>query len=62
MATAVAQIVQADPPSRTRWSIKCTGVACFIKDNPMRTYYIRVYDIKVICLKMFKIPVENDRI
>ncbi|KAK1887879.1 Neural Wiskott-Aldrich syndrome protein [Dissostichus eleginoides] len=28
------------------WVKKCCGVACLVKDNPQRSYYIRVFDIK----------------
>ena len=47
VATGVVQLYIAEPPTRTQWSKKTTGVACFIKDNQKRTYYIRVYDTKV---------------
>ncbi|XP_069142757.1 actin nucleation-promoting factor WASL-like [Argopecten irradians] len=46
LATGVVQLYTADPPARTRWTKRYCGVACFIKDNPNRSYYIRVYDIK----------------
>lgn len=45
LATTVAQVLIAPAPY-TKWTIKCTGVLTFIKDNPKRSYYIRVYDIK----------------
>ena len=47
LATGVVQLYLADPPDRTRWSKRCCGVACFIKDGNKRSFYIRVYDIKV---------------
>ncbi len=47
LATAVVQVYLADPPSCNRWNKRCCGVACFIKDNPKRSYFIRVYDLKV---------------
>ncbi|XP_048739047.2 actin nucleation-promoting factor WASL-like [Ostrea edulis] len=46
LATGVVQLYLAEPPTRQRWSKRVTGVACFIKDNPKRSYFIRVYDIK----------------
>nr|XP_022299131.1 neural Wiskott-Aldrich syndrome protein-like [Crassostrea virginica] len=46
VATGVVQLYIAEPPTRNQWSKRATGVACFIKDNQRRTYYIRVYDTK----------------
>ncbi|XP_020902620.1 neural Wiskott-Aldrich syndrome protein [Exaiptasia diaphana] len=45
LATAVVQLVLALPESRGRWTKKLTGVACFVKDNPKRSYFIRVFDL-----------------
>ncbi|ELT88121.1 hypothetical protein CAPTEDRAFT_117654, partial [Capitella teleta] len=45
LASAVVQVVLGEPPSFSRWMKRCCGVACFVKDNPMRSYYIRVYNI-----------------
>ncbi|KAG9345879.1 hypothetical protein JZ751_009035 [Albula glossodonta] len=28
------------------WAKRCCGVACLVKDNPQRSYFIRVFDIK----------------
>ncbi|KAL0154970.1 hypothetical protein M9458_049233, partial [Cirrhinus mrigala] len=28
------------------WIKRCCGVACLVKDNPQRSYFIRVFDIK----------------
>lgn len=47
MATAVAQLYMALPHNPAQWSLQHTGVVCFVKDNPKRSYYIRLYDIKV---------------
>ncbi|TRY93477.1 hypothetical protein DNTS_011695 [Danionella cerebrum] len=46
MATAVVQLFMALPHSPMQWSLQYTGVLCFVKDNPKRSYYIRLYDIK----------------
>lgn len=45
MSSAVVQIYAAD--RNAMWSKKCCGVACLVKDNPQRSYFIRIYDIKV---------------
>ncbi|NP_956232.1 WASP actin nucleation promoting factor b [Danio rerio] len=45
MATAVVQLYMALPHSPTEWSLQHTGVMCFVKDNPRRSYYIRLFDI-----------------
>lgn len=47
MATAVAQLFMALPHSPSMWSLQHTGVVCFIKDNPQRSYFIRMFDLKV---------------
>ncbi|KAK6488057.1 WASP like actin nucleation promoting factor a [Huso huso] len=44
LSSAVVQVYTADRNSV--WSKKCCGVACLVKDNPQRSYFIRVYDIK----------------
>ncbi|XP_009070370.1 PREDICTED: neural Wiskott-Aldrich syndrome protein-like, partial [Acanthisitta chloris] len=44
MSSAVVQIYAAD--RNAMWSKKCCGVACLVKDNPQRSYFIRIFDIK----------------
>ncbi|XP_006811741.1 uncharacterized protein LOC102809815 [Saccoglossus kowalevskii] len=44
LATAIVQLYVAHP-DRDRWSRKHCGVACFVKDNPKRSYFIRIFDI-----------------
>ncbi|XP_041860194.1 WASP actin nucleation promoting factor b isoform X2 [Melanotaenia boesemani] len=46
MATAVAQLFMALPHSPATWSLQHTGVVCFVKDNPQRSYFIRMFDLK----------------
>uniref|UniRef100_A0A3Q3NP57 WASP actin nucleation promoting factor a n=1 Tax=Mastacembelus armatus TaxID=205130 RepID=A0A3Q3NP57_9TELE len=46
MATAVAQLFMALPHSPAMWSLQHTGVVCFVKDNPQRSYFIRMFDLK----------------
>ncbi len=46
LATAVVQVVLAEPAGSNQWSKKCCGVATFIKDNQKRSYFIRVYDLR----------------
>lgn len=45
LASAVVQVFTAD--RSFNWSKRCCGVACLVKDNPMRSYFIRVFDLKV---------------
>ena len=47
LSTAVVQLLVTLPPQHIKWNHKCTGVVCFVKDNPKRSYFIRVYDIEV---------------
>ncbi|KAE8292946.1 Wiskott-Aldrich syndrome protein [Larimichthys crocea] len=46
MSTAVAQLYMALPHSPSTWSLQHTGVVCFVKDNPQRSYFIRMFDLK----------------
>lgn len=50
MATAVAQLFMALPHSPSTWSLQHTGVVAFVKDNPQRSYFIRMFDLKVTWL------------
>ncbi|KAJ3612311.1 hypothetical protein NHX12_020587 [Muraenolepis orangiensis] len=44
LASAVVQVFMAD--RNHGWSKRSCGVACLVKDNPMRSYFIRVFDLK----------------
>ncbi|XP_064174611.1 LOW QUALITY PROTEIN: actin nucleation-promoting factor WASL-like [Anguilla rostrata] len=44
LCSAVVQVYAADRTST--WVKRCCGVACLVKDNPQRSYFIRVFDIK----------------
>ncbi|XP_047430901.1 WASP like actin nucleation promoting factor b isoform X2 [Mugil cephalus] len=44
LSSAVVQVFTADRNSS--WSKRCCGVACLVKDNPQRSYFIRVFDIR----------------
>ncbi|KAJ6655319.1 hypothetical protein lerEdw1_005511 [Lerista edwardsae] len=46
MVTAVAQLFLALPQGSRNWSKQGSGVLCFVKDNPRRSYFIRFYDLK----------------
>uniref|UniRef100_S4RNZ0 WASP like actin nucleation promoting factor b n=1 Tax=Petromyzon marinus TaxID=7757 RepID=S4RNZ0_PETMA len=45
LASAVVQVHVALGDGR-RWTKRCVGVACLVKDNPQRSYFIRVYSLK----------------
>ena len=45
-ATAVVQLYQAHPSPKS-WTKFKTGVVCFVKDNPKKSYYIRLVDMAV---------------
>ncbi|XP_068602624.1 WASP actin nucleation promoting factor b [Brachionichthys hirsutus] len=47
MATAVAQLLVALPRRPSVWSLQHSGVVCFVKDNPRRSYFIRMFDLKM---------------
>ncbi|XP_049617229.1 WASP like actin nucleation promoting factor b isoform X1 [Syngnathus scovelli] len=44
LSTAVVQVFIAE--RNATWTKRCCGVACLVKDNPQRSYFIRVFDIK----------------
>ncbi|KAG5845932.1 hypothetical protein ANANG_G00144420 [Anguilla anguilla] len=44
LCSAVVQVFTADRNST--WVKRCCGVACLVKDNPQRSYFIRVFDVK----------------
>ncbi|XP_072290967.1 WASP like actin nucleation promoting factor a isoform X2 [Eucyclogobius newberryi] len=44
LCSAVVQVYAAD--RSCTWVKRCCGVACLVKDNPQRSYFIRVFDIK----------------
>ncbi|KAK6191547.1 hypothetical protein SNE40_003209 [Patella caerulea] len=46
LATAVIQLYLSEEPENKKWNKRCCGVATFIKDNPKKSYFIRVYDLK----------------
>nr|XP_019934981.1 PREDICTED: neural Wiskott-Aldrich syndrome protein isoform X1 [Paralichthys olivaceus] len=46
-ATLCSSVVQVYMAERSAsWGKRCCGVACLVKDNPQRSYFIRVFDIK----------------
>ncbi|XP_060553783.1 actin nucleation-promoting factor WASL-like isoform X2 [Ruditapes philippinarum] len=44
LATAVVQLYLADSDNTQEWNKICCGVACFVKDNPNRSFFICIYD------------------
>ncbi|KAK7913598.1 hypothetical protein WMY93_013809 [Mugilogobius chulae] len=44
LSSAVVQVFTAERNSS--WSKRCCGVACLVKDNPQRSYFIRVFDLR----------------
>lgn len=48
LATAVIQLYMAMPPGAERWTKKHCGAVCFVKDNPQKSYFIRLYSLQVI--------------
>ncbi|CAJ0940705.1 unnamed protein product [Ranitomeya imitator] len=43
LATTVVQLLLS--PSNDHWIKQSCGVVCLVKDNPKRSYFIRIYDI-----------------
>jgi hypothetical protein len=48
LATAVVQLYLADSDNTQEWNKICCGVACFVKDNPNRSFFICIYDNTVM--------------
>ncbi|XP_060558135.1 actin nucleation-promoting factor WASL-like isoform X2 [Ruditapes philippinarum] len=47
LATGVAQLfVVRCHGNRHQWVKQCCGVVCFVKDNPKKSYFLRLYDIQ----------------
>ncbi|XP_076859950.1 uncharacterized protein wasa [Brachyhypopomus gauderio] len=46
LCTTIVQLYMALPHSPSSWNLQHAGVLCFVKDNPQRSYFIRLYDIK----------------
>lgn len=44
MSTAIVELLLTEHP-HIKWTHRCYGVVCFVKDNPKRSYFIRVYDL-----------------
>lgn len=46
LATTVVQVYRSEGPAHNyRWNKRTCGVACLVKDNLRRSYFIRVYDM-----------------
>lgn len=48
LSSAVVQLLMALPSDPNRWTPQQSGVVCFVKDSPQRSFFIRLYDIKVL--------------
>ncbi|EPY74995.1 wiskott-Aldrich syndrome protein [Camelus ferus] len=46
LATAVVQLYLALPPGADHWTKKHCGAVCFVKDNPQKSYFIRLYGLQ----------------
>ncbi|XP_067908466.1 actin nucleation-promoting factor WAS-like isoform X3 [Heterodontus francisci] len=46
LSSAVVQLYVAAPGAQHRWVKQYCGVVCFVKDNPKRSYFIRLYNLK----------------
>ncbi|ERE63737.1 putative wiskott-Aldrich syndrome protein like protein [Cricetulus griseus] len=47
LATAVVQLYLALPPGAEHWTMEHCGAVCFVKDNPQKSYFIRLYGLQV---------------
>ncbi|KAG8520795.1 Wiskott-Aldrich syndrome protein [Galemys pyrenaicus] len=46
LATAVVQLYLALPPGSEHWTKEHCGAVCFVKDNPQKSYFIRLYGLQ----------------
>jgi len=42
---SIRKIYHSEAPGHHRWNKRSCGVAAFVKDNPRRSYYVRVFDM-----------------
>ncbi|XP_066212429.1 actin nucleation-promoting factor WAS isoform X1 [Saccopteryx leptura] len=47
LATTVVQLYLALPPGAERWTKEHCGAVCFVKDNPQKSYFIRLYGLQI---------------
>ena len=49
LATAVVQLMLAEPGGGAggSWAKRCCGVACLVRDSSRRSYFIRLYGLRV---------------
>ncbi|XP_052867273.1 actin nucleation-promoting factor WASL [Anopheles cruzii] len=47
LATAVVQLYSTQSPAHASWVKRCTGALCFIKDNVRKSYYFRLFCLKI---------------
>ncbi|XP_067269826.1 actin nucleation-promoting factor WAS isoform X1 [Pseudorasbora parva] len=46
LSSAVVQLLMAVPSEPNHWTPQQSGVVCFVKDSHLRSFFIRLYDIK----------------
>ncbi|XP_016317478.1 wiskott-Aldrich syndrome protein [Sinocyclocheilus anshuiensis] len=46
LSSAVVQLLMALLSEPNRWTPQQSGVVCFVKDSPQRSFFIRLYDMK----------------
>ncbi|KAM6151391.1 actin nucleation-promoting factor WAS [Rhynchocyon petersi] len=46
LATTVVQLYLALPPGAEHWTKEHCGAVCFVKDNPQKSYFIRLYGLQ----------------
>ncbi|KAH3892732.1 hypothetical protein DPMN_016859, partial [Dreissena polymorpha] len=46
LSTAVVELYLDDGTNKQNWNRHRCGIACFVKDNPQKSYFIRLYDPK----------------
>lgn len=50
LATAPIQLWLSVKPSHINWMKMHTGVICFVKDYSKKSYFFRLYSLKVSCI------------
>uniref|UniRef100_A0A8C8RLE1 Actin nucleation-promoting factor WAS n=1 Tax=Pelusios castaneus TaxID=367368 RepID=A0A8C8RLE1_9SAUR len=59
LATSVAQLYLAMPPNSQVWSKQGCGALCLVKDNPRRSYFIRLFDLKQAGRLMWELELSS---
>ncbi|XP_052256409.1 actin nucleation-promoting factor WASL-like [Dreissena polymorpha] len=59
LSTAVVELYLDDGTNKQNWNRHRCGIACFVKDNPQKSYFIRLYDPKTYQMVWEQVLTDN---